>query len=302
MLSASSCRASVALVAAAISFACGTTQPTPVCSYTLSTSSFSFGVPGGTGTVNVTTDPKCSWTARADAAWLSIVSGATGVGNGTVSFAAGTNGGADARNGVVTIGDSSVSVRQDGTALCQYSVTPVEVTPCMSATQLTATLTAQAGCPWTASGDSSWITLTSPASGSGSATITFGVGDNWDAPRTGALLIRWPTATAGQNVRVAQAGCYYGVSKASFSFAAAGGADTFDVTQQSDPQTCGGPLQNACVWTAQSDASWIQVTTTMPRTGDNPVHFTISANATGSSRTGTIRVRDKVVQITQSAS
>ena len=37
----------------------------------------------------------------------------------------------------------------------------------------------------------------------------------------------------------------------------------------------------------------------MPRSGDNPVAFTVSAN-TGAARTGRIIVRDKVVTIAQS--
>jgi hypothetical protein len=37
----------------------------------------------------------------------------------------------------------------------------------------------------------------------------------------------------------------------------------------------------------------------MPRTGDNPVAFTVAANDGTSSRVGRIIVRDKVVVITQ---
>ena len=41
---------------------------------------------------------------------------------------------------------------------------------------------------------------------------------------------------------------------------ASGGSGAFDVVQQSEPYTCGGPLQNACMWTARSDVPWIVVT------------------------------------------
>jgi hypothetical protein len=37
----------------------------------------------------------------------------------------------------------------------------------------------------------------------------------------------------------------------------------------------------------------------MPRSGDNPVAFTVVANAGAGARVGTISVRDKVVLITQ---
>jgi hypothetical protein len=83
------------------------------------------------------------------------------------------------------------------------------------------------------------------------------------------------------------------------SFASAGGTGTFDVLQQSDPNTCGGATQDQCLWTAQSTASWITVTSSMPRKGDNPVTFVVARNDTASARTGSITVRDKVVTITQ---
>lgn len=111
-------------------------------------------------------------------------------------------------------------------------------------------------------------------------------------------MVRWPTPTAGQNLRVSQAGCYYAVTRDTFTFAAGGGSGTFDVVQQSEPYTCGGPMQNACVWTAISDSAWLSTSTT-PRSGDDRVAFTVAPNGTAATRSGTITVRDKVVRITQ---
>ena len=125
------------------------------------------------------------------------------------------------------------------------------------------------------------------------------VGENWDAPRNGVLQVRWPTPTAGQNVRVTQGGCHYAVSTGALIVAAAGGPSRFDVYQQSEPYTCGGPLQNGCKWIAQSDAPWITVTTPMPQYGDNPVELSIAANGSTAPRSGNVRVRDQIVRITQ---
>ena len=92
-------------------------------------------------------------------------------------------------------------------------------------------------------------------------------------------MVRWPTPTAGQNIRVAQAGCRYGVSRTAIGIVAAGGSSSFDVVQQSDPTECGGATQDRCVWTARSEVPWITITSSMPRSGDNPVAFTVAANA-----------------------
>ena len=112
-------------------------------------------------------------------------------------------------------------------------------------------------------------------------------------------MVRWPTPTAGQNIRVVQAGCRYAVSRSTFDFAATGGSGAFDVIQQSEPNTCGGPTQDRCVWTAASDVPWITITSSMPRAGDNPVAFVVATNDSVTSRVGRIIVRDKVVVITQ---
>jgi hypothetical protein len=164
---------------------------------------------------------------------------------------------------------------------------------------LTATVTTQPTCTWTASPDASWITITGGHSRSGSGVVTFRVTDNWDAPRQANVMVRWPTITAGQNVRVLQAGCRYAVSTSAIPIGAPGGVGRFDVYQQSDPTECGGPTQNACRWTAVSDRPWITITTTMPQAGDNPVSFTVAANDGTAARSGSITVRDKVVWITQ---
>jgi len=183
---------------------------------------------------------------------------------------------------------------------CEYSVTPITFTPCMSVSaSLTAAITTQQGCSWTATAGAPWITISGGQSGVGSGTVSFTVADNWEGPRHDVVMVRWPAVTAGQNLQVAQAGCYYAVSTTAISIPGAGGTGRFDVLQQSDPNTCGGPLQNACRWTADSNVPWITVTTSMPQSGDNPVAFSVAANPDAAPRTGTIRVRDKVVQVTQ---
>jgi hypothetical protein len=136
-------------------------------------------------------------------------------------------------------------------------------------------------------------------SGNGPGVIIFRVSDNWDAPRQSVVKVRWPTVTAGQNLQVRQAGCRYAVSTTAMAIAAAGGPGRFDVFQQSDPYTCGGPTQNGCNWTAESDVPWITVVTSMPQFGDNPVSFTVAQNDSTAARSGAISVRGQVVRITQ---
>ena len=234
-----------------------------------------------------------------------MTSGSPAAGNGTVGYSIVENNDARARTGTITVGGRTFTVEQAGETpappVCEYSVTPIEFSPCMSGPyNFTATIRTQQGCTWTSTSGASWITVTGGQSGSGPGVVSFTVSDNWDPPRHGVVMIRWPTETAGQNLQVAQAGCYYAVSTSAISVGAAGGTGRFDVIQQSDPTTCGGATQDRCQWTAQSDVAWITVTTSMPQAGDNPVTFTVAANPSTAARTGRITVRDKIVQITQS--
>lgn len=272
----------------------------PACTAEINPDDEAFNHEGGTGSFAVSAPDHCAWSAVSDASWLRVVSG-SGTGSGSVSYAVERNESIAGRSATIAVAGRVFELTQAGdTARCQYSVTPIEHTPCMPAVTLTAAVTTQEGCPWTASAGAPWIAVESPAASAGSGAVSFRVGENYDAPRQGVVEIRWPTPTAGQNLQVMQAGCVYAVSTDSISLPAAGGSGQFDVIQQSIPTVCGGPLQNACLWTARADVPWITITSSMPRAGDDRVLFTVAANPPGApARTGTITVRDRTVVITQ---
>jgi len=275
------------------------------CAISIAPEGKSFGDEGGSGQVQVTAAAGCDWTAASNALWISITSGAHANGPGAVGYSVTTNNAIASRSGTLTIAGRTFTVTQAGEGTpepshCEYSVGPVTFTPCMAGGRLTATLTTQANCSWTVNTGAGWLSLPNGRSGKGAGTIAVGYSDNYDAPRDGVVMVRWPTPTAGQNIQIEQAGCIYSVTQSSFNFTSASATDSFTVFQESQPNSGGGPFQDQCVWTAKSNVSWITVTSSMPRRGDNPVSFTVSAN-TGATRMGKITVRDKVVTITQAA-
>ena len=273
------------------------------CSVDISPASASYSKDGGTGNFAVTAPAQCQWTAASSASWVTITSGSQGTGNGTVAYSVAANGAALPRSATISVANRTFTISQAGdTGSCDYLVQPVDVSACMTSPERSVTVTTQAGCTWTATASDSWITLPGGQSGVGSGVITFRLSDNYTDPRQGLVMVRWPTPTAGQNVRISQAGCHYAVSTSAIDVPVAGGPGKFDVIQASDPNSCGGPLQDACPWTATSDVPWITITTSMPQRGDNPVSFTVAPNGTGAARTGRITVRDKVVVVTQAGS
>jgi hypothetical protein len=271
----------------------------PVCSYEITPALVDVGIDETSGTFAVSAPDGCSWTAASTVSWLTVTGGSPGSGSGTVSFQVAANATTSTRVGQITVADKSFTVRQDVPAQCEYSVAPVDFNPCMPASSVTAMVTAPAGCTWTATPNASWLSVPSGTSGSGSGTVTIAFTDNYDAPRSGIVMVRWPTPTAGQNIRIAQAGCTYAVTQSSFPFAAGGGTGTFNVLQQSLPNTCGGATQDRCIWSAVSDVPWITIAGGMPRAGDDRVTFTVAANTTGAARVGRITVRDQVVVVNQ---
>ncbi len=84
---------------------------------------------GGIGSVSVTAGTGCGWTSVSNAAWISITSGATGSGSGTVSYSISTNSGSDARTGSLTIAGQTVQINQLG--VNPNNLTPVitEISP-----------------------------------------------------------------------------------------------------------------------------------------------------------------------------
>jgi len=272
----------------------------PACTFGLSSGSATFDETGGVGAVSVTAGAGCAWTAHSSVSWVVITSGTSGTGNGSVAYTVSRNSDTAGRTAGLTVADQSFVVTQTGDVeRCQYSVTPVAFSPCMASRQLTSSIATDAGCPWTATAGVPWITVTTGASGTGDGQVSVVVSDNWDVPRHGIVMIRWPAPTAGQNLQIQQAGCYYAVSQSSFTYGSSGGSGSFDVLQQSDPVNCGGPLQNACRWSAQSTVAWIAVTTSMPRAGDDRVSFTVAPNDSTQARSGQITVRDQAVLVMQ---
>lgn len=144
------------------------------CTYGVSPSSRSVLAAGGASTFSVTAPAGCAWTASRDAAWITITSGASGSGTGTVGFTAAANPTAIARSATLTIAGVSRAVTQAGVP-CTYAVSPVSQAVVRAGGPVTFSVTAPTGCTWTASEASTWLSITTGAAGSGNGSVTFSV-------------------------------------------------------------------------------------------------------------------------------
>ncbi|MGD0017609.1 MAG: choice-of-anchor D domain-containing protein [Verrucomicrobiia bacterium] len=85
-----------------------------VCIYALSSSGASFPAMGGTNTVGVITASPCLWNATPNDIWLTISSGGSGTGAGTVTYVVAPNASSSARTGTISIADQTFTVAQAG--------------------------------------------------------------------------------------------------------------------------------------------------------------------------------------------
>jgi len=264
---------------------------TPACSYTINPGSANVAAGAAAGpSVTVTTTAGCSWTATSNAQFLTVTSGASGNGSGTVGYNVAANSGS-ARNGTLTIAGHTFTVSQAApTPSCTYSIDPTTVNVAAGAAAgPSVTVTTTAGCAWTATSNAQFLTVTSGASGNGSGTVGYNVAANSGSTRNGTLTI------AGQTFTVAQAAptpsCSYAIDPTSVNVAAGAGAGpSVTVT------TTAG-----CTWTATSNAQFLTVTAGASGNGNGTVGYNVAANNSGSTRNGTLTIAGRTFTVTQAA-
>lgn len=239
------------------------------------------------GTINVTTQAGCPWSASSNSAWLTITSGSSGTGSGATQFQAAANTGGQ-RSGIITIAGQAYTVTQSAFfPTCTYSLGPGSSTNVPAAlTDGSISMTTQSGCGWTAGSNAGWLTITGGASGTDSGTIFFSAALNTGTARSGVI------SAGGQNYTVNQGAgtCTYSLSPGnSNSIVAAGGTGTISVTA---PSQCG--------WSANSNSGWLIVTSGGSGTGPGLVQYTVQAN-TDPQRVGVITIASEIYTITQAS-
>jgi hypothetical protein len=83
------------------------------CTYSLSPYADGFASTNALGVVTVSpTSSSCSWTAVSNDSWITITSGSSGIGSGTVSYSIAANTTGSSRTGTITIGGQTFTVTQ----------------------------------------------------------------------------------------------------------------------------------------------------------------------------------------------
>ncbi len=256
----------------------------PPCSYSVFPANESFGAGGGAGSVNVTTQSGCAWSAVSNVGWVTITSGSSGSGNGTVNYSVSANASTNSRSGTMTIAGQTFTVNQSGTT-CTYSISSPNQSFDSNGGAGSVNVTTQSGCAWSATSNAAWVTITSGSSGSGNGTVNYSVSANASTnSRSGTMTI------AGQTFTVNQSGttCTYSISSPNQSFDSNGGAGSVNVTTQS-----------GCAWSATSNAAWVTITSGSSGSGNGTVNYSVSANISTNSRSGPMTIAGQTFAVTQ---
>ncbi|MBL8222482.1 MAG: hypothetical protein JNL62_24805, partial [Bryobacterales bacterium] len=255
------------------------------CSYTLASSSLSFTSAGGDGSVGVTTQQGCSWSASNVPSWITALQ----TSGGLFRYRVAANTGA-ARSAQLTVAGKPYTVSQDaGTAGCTYSLssTGTGVLPASASTNLAVAVTTQPGCSWTVTNLqlADWTTTTTTLPITGSGTFHFNVLLNIGSERSTTIIV------AGQFFHISQAaaqGCAYALTPSGAVQIPASGA-TGSVQIETN---------TGCSWTVTSLPSWITTNTTLPDAGPGTFAYTVQPNG-GAARTAEVVIAGRILTFMQ---
>lgn len=270
------------------------TQQAAPCSFTLAPTTQTIAAAGGTGGITITTTAGCTWSATSNATWLTVTGSTTGTASGTVTFAVTANTGTG-RSATITVGGQQATVQQSGTpgpAPCDSAIAPVgQSFGAPGGASSPISVTAAAGCAWTARSTDAWITVTGGATGTGNGTVTFSVAANSGAARTGTITIAGQTFTVNQEALPVPPTCSIAIAPESQSVGHTSGTGTTIAV------TTGPP----CAWTATRNVGWLTVLTGASGTGNGTVTFRVDANTTGIARTGSLTIGGRTFAVEQAA-
>lgn len=170
---------------------------------------------------------------------------------------------------------------------CSYSISPTSAASAAGGGSGSVTVTTQAGCAWTASGGSGFISVTGGWSGSGPGTVSYSVAANPQiTPRSGTLAIAGHTFTVNQ----AAMPCSYTLSTTSATMTVAGGNGSVNVVAPS-----------GCAWTAATNSGFVSITSAASGSGNGTVAYNVGANGV-SGRHGILTIAGNIYTIVQAGS
>jgi hypothetical protein len=253
------------------------------CTYSISPTSNTLPAVGGAGSISLTTQPGCAWTASTNAGWITLLNFPSGSGPATMQYVVSVNTGPQ-RTGTITFGGQTFTLTQQA-ASCVYSITPLSASIGSSGGNQTVTVQTNFGCAWTVSSPPSWVTISNGASGTGNGTVVLSVAPNpGSSPRMTTLTI------AGQSFSLTQSGasCTFSLSETVLNMPSSGGTASVNLGTGA-----------GCNWEISQSESWVSASATAGA-GPATLQFTVAANSSANPRSVVLTIAGLSLTINQS--
>jgi hypothetical protein len=259
------------------------------CSYNVNPTNIHATAAGLSNTLLVSTNSGCAWTASAPSgvSWITL-NPVSGSGSGAVGYSIAANTGA-ARNTTITVAGVAVTVSQDASVSCTYTLSATSSLPIsgVGGVETVGVTVTGTGCPaWSvAAPPVSWVHVPAASGSASSGTVSYSVDSNpTSSSRSTTLTIANYSYTVQQNA----APCTYALaSSASATLAAAGASGSFQVIAT-------GP---ASTWTitlpTDPGSQWIHVISALNAMGPGVVNYTVDPNNTTSPRSLALTLNGK---------
>lgn len=246
---------------------------------TLTPTSASRNLDGGSGTISISVAPGVAWTASSNATWVAV-SPAAGVSSGSVAYTVAPYTGVTTRTATLTIAGKSFSVSQTG---ADVNITPREVDKAYSSDIVQIQVSALATTTWNVTANATWISVVDPGNKFGDSTVTLAVGTN------PSYLERSGTVTIGSaTLTIRQSGTPNPV------------LDLLPKEATAEPLGAYGNIAVLATpdgpWTAETLSPWIVISQGASGSGNGNIQYVASANPGLAERVGSIRVTPPVYQ------
>jgi poly(beta-D-mannuronate) lyase len=158
------------------------------CSYAIQPTTRSHSNLSETGSIALTAGGACPWTASTPNSWITVLSGPTNSGNGTIIYKVSANSTYADRTGVISAGGQAFAVLQQGIP-CTYTISTNLVRHSEALEIGEIDVYAGAQCPWTVSNTNDWIEILFRTNGVGNGSATYSVDANLGLSRTGFVSV-----------------------------------------------------------------------------------------------------------------
>jgi hypothetical protein len=271
------------------------------CVFSVTPRTVALPVGGGTATfsVTVTQGTGCAWTTEIAGTGLTIRSGASGTGDGTVIVDVAANPGRPRVNGITIAGQFVTISQPENPGACAYSITPrtFDVSSAAQTVAFDVTITTGAPdyCGWSIGTQGPpllWVQSMTPSGNTTHVVLAM-------SANTGAVDRMQSATVADLIVTIRQAGgipsgpCKYDVTPTSIAAPAAGTSATVVVSLAQGSVF-------SCSWSVVPNAPFISVVASPPNpeTGGAQLTVAIAPNP-GAARTATVTVAGTTVAVSQ---